>query len=349
MAALDAETGELIDIDLPHTAIDSPYLVADDAHLAFIAGGPTIPNQLVSLDFASRSVDVLRESESVEVDAGFLSVPRAVEFPTEGGLTAHAIFYPPANRDAAAPADERPPLIVMSHGGPTSSRTPSFDLSMQYWTSRGFAVVDVNYGGSTGYGRAYRGRLNGTWGVTDTFDCINAAKYLASEDLVDGARLLITGGSAGGYTTLCALTLHDDFHGGASYFGISDLEPFAQPGGTHKFESKYEHTLIGPYPENAALYRERSPIHFVDRITAPMLVLQGAEDEVVPPAQAEILVDALEAKKLPHAYLLFEGEQHGFRKAETIIASYEAELSFYAQILGFEPGDPIPKLTIRYL
>lgn len=237
----------------------------------------------------------------------------------------------------------------MSHGGPTSSRTPSFDLSKQFWTSRGFGIVDVNYGGSTGYGRAYRMRLNGMWGITDTADCINAAKYLVAERLADGSRLLITGGSAGGYTTLCALTQHDDFAAGASYFGISDLEPFAKPGGTHKFESQYEHTMIGPYPEAAELYRQRSPIHFVDRISAPMLILQGAEDEVVPPAQAELMVDALEAKHLPYAYLLFEGEQHGFRKAETIVASCEAELSFYAQILGFEPAGPVPRLAIRHL
>ncbi len=349
VGVLDPQTGELIDLDLPYTAIDSPYIIADGPKLAFIAGGPSTPNQLVTLDFASRSVDVVRESEAVAVDPGFLCEPRSIEFPTEGGLIAHAIYYPPANRDAVAPVGERAPLIVMSHGGPTSSRTPAFDLSKQFWTSRGFAVVDVNYGGSTGYGRAYRMRLNGTWGVTDTSDCINAAQYLVAEGLADADRLLIRGGSAGGYTTLCALTQHEEFAAGASYYGISDLEPFAEPGGTHKFESRYEHTLIGPYPEAAELYRERSPIHFVDRISAPMLILQGAEDEVVPPAQAEIMVDALEAKHLPYAYLLFDGEQHGFRKAETIVASFEAELSFYAQILGFEPGNPVPRLAIKYL
>jgi dipeptidyl aminopeptidase/acylaminoacyl peptidase len=349
VAVLDPATGELIDLDLPYTAINSPYLVADGPQMAFIAGGPSTPDQLLTLDFTSRSVEVVGRSESVTVDPAFLSEPRSIEFPTDGGLTAHAIYYPPANRDAFAPEQERPPLIVMSHGGPTSSRTPAFDISKQFWTSRGFAIVDVNYGGSTGYGRAYRTRLNGTWGITDTADCINAAKYLVAEGLADAKRLLIRGGSAGGYTTLCALTQHDEFAAGASYYGISDLEPFAKPGGTHKFEARYEHTLVGPYPEAAELYRERSPIHFVDGISAPMLILQGAEDEVVPPAQAEVMVDALEAKHLPYAYLLFEGEQHGFRKAETIVASYEAELSFYAQILGFEPGDPIPRLAIKYL
>ena len=224
--------------------------------------------------------------------------------------------------------------------------TAVYAAETQFWTSRGFAVVDVNYGGSTGYGREYRQRLNGTWGVTDTMDCINAARSLVERGEADGDRLLIRGGSAGGYTTLCALTFHDDFAAGASYFGISDLEPFAAPGGTHKFESQYEHTLVGPYPEAADLYRARSPIHFVDLISCPMILLQGDEDEVVPPAQSEVMVEALKAKGLPYAYLLFKGEQHGFRKAETIRAAAEAELSFYAQILGFEPADPIEPLSI---
>jgi len=210
-------------------------------------------------------------------------------------------------------------------------------------------VVDVNYGGSTGYGRTYRERLNGNWGVVDTLDCIDAARHLAAEGLVEGRRLLIRGGSAGGYTTLCALTFHDDFSAGASYYGISDLEPFAQPGGTHKFEARYEHTLIGPYPEFADRYRARSPIHSVDLLSCPMIILQGAEDEVVPPAQAELMVDALAAKGLPYAYLLFDGEQHGFRRAEHIVRAVEAELSFYAQILGFEPGDPIEPVRIENL
>ncbi len=349
VGALDPGTGELIDLDLPYTAVVYPYLVAEGEHIAFVAGSPTMPEQLVSLDFTSRSVEVLRESAELALDASHVSSSRAIAFPTEGGLTAYAHFYPPANPEVIAPADERPPLIVMSHGGPTSSRTNIFDLAKQFWTTRGFAVVDVNYGGSTGHGRAYRERLNGTWGITDMEDCRNAARSLAREGAVDPERFLIRGGSAGGYTTLCALTFQDDYAAGTSYFGISDLEPFAQPGGTHKFESRYEHTLIGPYPQEVERYRARSPIHFVDRISTPMLVLQGAEDEVVPPAQAEVMVEALEAKGLPHAYLLFEGEQHGFRAAETIRASYEAELSFYAQILRFEPDGDIPRLAIEHL
>jgi dipeptidyl aminopeptidase/acylaminoacyl peptidase len=349
VGALDAETHELIDLDLPQTAVSYPYLVSDGTRCVFVGGSPTLPEQLVEIDFASRAVEVIREAEAVDLDPNDITEPREIDFPTEDGLTAHAHFYPPASATFSAPPGERPPLIVKSHGGPTSASQAVLDLDTLFWTTRGFAVVDVNYGGSTGYGRAYRERLNGTWGITDTLDCINAARFLAARGEADPDRLLITGGSAGGYTTLCALTFHDAFAAGASYYGISDLEPFAKPGGTHKFESRYEHTLIGPYPEAADLYRARSPIHSVDLISTPMLVLQGAEDEVVPPAQAELIVDALEANGLPYAYLLFEGEQHGFRKADTIRAAREAELSFYAQILGFEPGDAIPKLEILHL
>jgi len=236
----------------------------------------------------------------------------------------------------------------MSHGGPTSESTQALRLGTQFFTSRGFAVVDVNYGGSTGYGRAYRRRLNGAWGVVDTMDCINAVRYLAAEGLVDAERLLIRGGSAGGYTTLCALVFHDDFRAGASYYGIADLEPFAT-GETHKFESRYLDSLVGPYPEAADIYRARSPIHFADMLSCPVILLQGLEDEVVPPRQAEIMVEALDAKGLPYAYLPFEGEQHGFRQAAHIREAHEAELSFYAQVLGFELGDPIPKVAIRNL
>ena len=239
-----------------------------------------------------------------------------------------------------------PPLIVESHGGPTDNANALFSLRVQYWTSRGFAVVDVNYGGSTGYGREYRERLNGQWGVVDLQDCVNAARYLAAQGEVDPERFLITGGSAGGYTTICALTFTDVFAAGTTYFGIADLEQFTG-GETHKFELQYEHTLVGPYPERADLYKARSPIHFTDRITTPMLVLQGADDRVVPPSQAELIVAALRERGVPHAYLLYEGEGHGFRKAENIASSLEAELSFYAQVLGFEPGGSVPKLDDR--
>jgi len=347
-ALLDPSTGELVDLDIPHTAVSYPSLVAEGSQIAFIAGGPALPEQVVLLDFTSRAVDVLRESASTEVDPAVFSIPRQLEFPTDGGLAAFAHVYPPTNPGFRAPDGERPPLIVISHGGPTSESTPSFSLQTQFWTSRGFAVVDVNYGGSTGYGRAYRQRLNGTWGILDTADCINAARHLAEQGAADGDRLLIRGGSAGGYTTLCALVFHDDFAAGASYYGLADLVPFVE-GGTHKFECEYLYTLVGPYPEEAERYRARSPINSVGDLRTPMLVLQGAEDAVVPPAQAELIVEALERKRLPYAYLLFEGEQHGFRKADSIIRAHEGELSFYAQILGFGPGDPVPRLAIENL
>ena len=311
----------------------------------FIAGSATRPSDLVWLDFTARSVDVIRTAAEVPVDDAFFSVPEAIDFPTEGGLRAHALFYPPANPDAEGPDGERPPLIVTAHGGPTSNTAPAFDLQLQYWTSRGFAVVDVNYGGSSGYGRAYRQRLNGQWGVVDLQDCVNAARFLVDRGDVDGERLLVRGGSAGGYVVMCALTFTDVFAAGASYFGIADLVPFAE-GDTHKFESRYEHTMIGPWPEAKETYRARSPINFTELLSTPMLVLQGVEDEVVPPSQAELIVAALRDKHIPHAYRLYEGEGHGFRKAETIVDARNAELSFYAQILGFEPAGDVPTLAV---
>jgi dipeptidyl aminopeptidase/acylaminoacyl peptidase len=346
---LDPETGDFENVDVPHDAWwGGPFVAAESSTAIYVAGSATIPNQVVRLDVSTGTTEVLRSSAEVPVDVGYFSTPRAIEFPTERGLTAHALVYEPAHPDYGASEDELPPLVVLSHGGPTGATTPIFDLATQFWTSRGFAVVDVNYGGSTGYGRAYRERLNGEWGVVDLEDCVNAARYLVERGKADGDRLLIRGGSAGGYTTMCALTFTDDFAAGAAYFGISDLERF-ETGDGHKFERMYNHTLIGPYPEDAELYRARSPIYFVEQISTPMLVLQGADDEVVPPAQSELIVEALDEREVPHAYLLFEGEGHGFRKAESVIASLEAELSFYAQILGFEPGNPIPRLDVRHL
>jgi dipeptidyl aminopeptidase/acylaminoacyl peptidase len=346
VAILDPASGELLDLDVPHTAM-APRLDVEGDRVVFVGGGPAIPDEIVLLDVTARSIDVLRSSSSSGVDEASISIPRQIEFPTDGDVTAFAHFYPPRNREAAGPDGERPPLIVMSHGGPTAEAMPRYSIETQFWTSRGFAIVDVNYGGSTGFGRAYRQRLQGTWGIVDTADCINAAAWLASEGEVDGDRLLITGGSAGGYTTLCALTMHEGFAAGASYFGLADLEAFAG-GGTHKFESGYLRTLVGPYPEEAERYRARSPIHATDGISCPMLLLQGAEDRVVPPRQAEIMVEALREKGLPYAYVLFEGEQHGFRKAESIRSALEAELSFYAQVLGFQRDD-VPMLAIENL
>ncbi len=345
---LDPEAGELVELDVGLDSWGSPYLCAEGTKAVIVAGSATAPSQVARVDVTSGDVETLRLSVESAVPTEYLSTPRAIEFPTEGGLTAHAFYYPPTNPGFAAPEGELPPLIVESHGGPTGNATALFSLGVQFWTSRGFGVVDVDYGGSTGYGRAYRERLNGQWGVVDLADCVNAARYLVDQGDADPAHLLITGGSAGGYTTICALTFTDAFAAGATYFGIADLEQFGG-GETHKFELKYEHTLVGPYPERADLYKERSPIHFTDRITTPMLVLQGADDRVVPPSQAELIVAALRERGVPHAYLLYEGEGHGFRKAENIAGSLEAELSFYAQVLGFEPAGSIRRLEIANL
>jgi dipeptidyl aminopeptidase/acylaminoacyl peptidase len=346
LGVLDPVTRELVDLDLPFTGYE-PYLEASGTRLAFIAGGATEPWAIVSLDFTTRSVDVLRAAPALTVDPAFVSAAEPIEFPTDGDRTAFAYFYAPANPSAEGPADERPPLIVMSHGGPTAESTPELDLGIQFFTSRGFGVADVNYGGSTGYGRAYRERLRGEWGVVDVQDCVNAARFLVGRGDADGDRLLITGGSAGGYTTLGALVWTDVFAAGASYYGVADLEALVAD--THKFEVRYLESLVGPLPEARQRFRERSPIHAFDRISCPVIVLQGLEDEVVPPSQAEMMVEGLRAKGLPYAYLAFEGEQHGFRRAETIRRALEAELSFYAQILGFEPGDPIEPVRVDNL
>jgi dipeptidyl aminopeptidase/acylaminoacyl peptidase len=335
------------------TEISTPYssffrvapLSSDPPTLAAVVASPSEAPCIVRIDVASGRTQVVRRSREDPPDPGTISEPKDIEFPTSGDRTAHALYYAPRNPDCEVPADERPPLVVMSHGGPTSATSSALNLAVQFFTSRGLAVVDVNYGGSTGYGRAYRERLNGNWGVVDTDDCVNAARYLADQGLVDGARMAIRGGSAGGYTTLCALVFHDVFAAGASYYGVADAEALARD--THKFESRYLDSLIGPYPEARELYRQRSPIHFADRLSCPLLILQGLEDEVVPPAQSEVLAEALRKNGLPYAYLAFEGEQHGFRRAENIVRAAEAELSFYARVFGFEPADPLPPLTIE--
>lgn len=345
LASLDTTTGKLELIEVPYSEIWS--LRAASGCVVFGAGSPTEPTSIVQLDFATRRLDVLHRSSNVTIDAGYLSSPQAIEFPTEHGLTAHALYYAPQNRDYSAPAGERPPLLVISHGGPTSATWTTFRLDIQYWTSRGIAVLDVNYGGSAGYGRAYRQRLNGQWGVVDLDDCVNGARYLVEGGQVDGDRLMIRGGSAGGYTTLCALTFRDVFKAGASYYGLSDLEIFV--GDTHKFESRYLDTLIGHYPERRDLYRERSAINFTDRLSCPVIFFQGLEDKVVPPSQAEMMVEALRKKKLPVAYIAFEGEQHGFRRAENIKRALDAELYFYSQVFGFELADPVEPVPIENL
>ncbi|MBX3030438.1 MAG: S9 family peptidase [Chloroflexi bacterium] len=309
-----------------------------------VAAGPTRPTAVIRLDLGTGAITTVRSSGELPVDAAYLSVPRFVELPTTDGRTAFAYHYPPTNPDAVAPAGELPPLVVISHGGPTANTSRRLDLAIQAFTSRGFAVIDVDYGGSTGYGREYRQRLDGAWGVVDLDDCTNAATWLAAQGLADPARLVIRGGSAGGYTTLCAVTFRDVFAAGASYFGVGDLEALARD--THKFESRYLDRMVAPWPEGVEVYRERSPIHAVDRIRTPLLVLQGADDMVVPQAQADELVAALARNGVPHAYLLFQGEGHGFRRAENRRRSLEAELSFYAQVLGFELADAIEPIEV---
>ncbi len=291
---------------------------------------------------------MLREGERLGIDDAYVSVAEPIEFPTGGGKTAHAYFYPPRNPEFAAPHGERPPLVVRAHGGPTAESTPDLKPYVQYFTTRGFGFVDVNYGGSTGYGREFRERLYGTWGVVDVEDCIAAARHLAATGRADPDRLVVTGGSAGGYVVLASMAFHPTaFAAGVSYFGVSDLVPFATD--THKFELKYLDTLVGPWPEAAELWRERSPVNRAEAIERPLLLLQGLEDVVVPPSQAEIMIAALRANGVPYAYLAFEGEQHGFRKAENIVRSFEAELAFYGRILGFEPADALPPLEIHNL
>jgi dipeptidyl aminopeptidase/acylaminoacyl peptidase len=313
----------------------------------FGAGSPAEPEAIVEIDLATRSTRSLRRSSETAVDPGYISIPESVEYPTTGGATAHACYYRPRNRDFSGPEGERPPLLVMSHGGPTSAASSSLDLEIQFWTSRGIAVLDVNYGGSTGYGRAYRERLNGQWGVVDVDDCANGARWLVARGEVDEARLAITGGSAGGYTTLCALTFRDVFRAGASHYGVSDLEALARD--THKFESRYLDRLIGPYPERKDLYVARSPIHFTDRLSCPVIFFQGLADPVVPPDQTERMVAALRQKGIPVAYVAFPGEMHGFRQAENMKRALDGELYFYSRVFGFALADPIEPVAIENL
>ncbi len=345
LASFDTQSRQLEPIETPYTEISS--LRAAPGRLVFEAGSPTEPRSIVQLDLATRRLEVLRRASEPVIDPGYLSSPQPLEFPTEGGRTAYGFFYPPRNRDYLAAPEQRPPLLVLSHGGPTGATSTTFSLKIQYWTSRGFAVLDVNYGGSTGYGRAYRQRLAGQWGVVDVDDCANGARYLVERGEVDGARLAIAGGSAGGYTTLCALTFRDIFQAGASYYGVSDPEALARD--THKFESRYLDGLIGPYPERRDLYQARSPILFTERLACPVIFFQGLEDKIVPPDQAERMFEALKAKGLPVAYVAFEGEQHGFRRAENIQRCLDGELYFYSRVFGFELAEPLDPVMIENL
>lgn len=354
LGVIGADGGAMVPLESPFTEISSVRAFGNGAVL--VGASTTAESVVAAIDVpAAPDVDgstavrvaVVRPARDLGLGVEWFSVPEPVEFATTGGRTAHALFYPPTNPGFTGPEGERPPLIVMSHGGPTSAARPRLALGVQFWTSRGFGVVDVNYGGSTGFGRAYRQRLHGAWGVVDVDDVVAAAEHLVARGDADPDRLVIRGGSAGGYTTLCALTFRDVFAAGASHYGIGDLTALARD--THKFEARYLDSLVGPWPERADLYAERSPINRTDGLDAPLIVFQGLDDAVVPPNQAEAMVAALESKGLPWAHLAFEGEGHGFRRAETIRRALEAEAWFYSQVLGFELADEVEPVAIANL
>jgi dipeptidyl aminopeptidase/acylaminoacyl peptidase len=344
---LDPKSGELKRVELPYTSFYSPSLRSYAQRVVFAAASPTQPSAVVTLDVTSREEETIRHSTELELDQRYISVAEPIQFDGADGLTSHGFFYAPANPESSGPADESPPLVVLVHGGPTAHVSSALDLGVQLFTSRGIAVVDLNYGGSTGYGREYRDRLRGRWGEVDVEDSAAAARYLSARGDVDPARVEITGGSAGGYTTLLALALRDEFAAGTSYYGVADLVTFHED--THKFESHYDDYLVGPWPEAIEVYRERSPVNHADAISRPLLLLQGLDDKVVPPAQSEVIVEALARRGVPHAYIAFEGEGHGFRKAENVRRALEAHLSFLGQVLGFEPADEIEPIRIEKL
>ncbi|MEO0985857.1 MAG: S9 family peptidase [Cyanobacteria bacterium J06639_14] len=342
LAQLDTTTLTLTEIETPYAGMSGLKVGSD--FVVFLGGSPSRPSGLVRLDLLTGQTTELRLSSTLEIDEGYLSMPENITFPTSNDLFAYGIYYPPQNKDFVAPEGSYPPLLVKSHGGPTAATSSNFNPAIQYWTSRGFAVLDVNYGGSTGYGRAYRERLKGNWGIVDIDDCVNGAKYLVAQGKADPEQLAIDGGSAGGYTTLGALTFRDIFKAGASYYGVSDMTALAMD--THKFESRYLDSLVGPYPERKDLYEARSPINFTDQLSCPVIFLQGDEDKIVPPNQAELMVSALRKKNIPVAYLLFAGEQHGFRKADNIKRALDAEFYFYSRVFGLEPAEKIEAVEI---
>lgn len=343
LGVLDPRGPSLDELDVPFSYFES--LSAWGSKVLLVAASPVREKSVVVVDPSTGAAEVVWSPEDHGLGEELFSVPEPISFPSAGGRTAHALFYAPRNPSYVLPEGELPPLMVVSHGGPTSSARPYLNLGLQYWTSRGFAVVDVDYGGSSGYGRAYRQLLDGSWGIVDVEDCVAAASWLVEAGRVDPRRLVIRGASAGGFTTLAALTGSKVFAAGASYYGVGDLEALTVE--THKFESRYLDRLVGPYPAARDVYLERSPVNHLDDLSCPVILFQGLEDEIVPPDQAESVAEALSRKGLPYAYLTFEGEQHGFRKAETIVATLEAELSFYAQVLGFEPSGDIPRVQLQ--
>lgn len=336
LARLDSNSRSIEKLDVPYTAISN--VIAWEGKVYFFGGSPTLPSSIVSYDPKKRVCTTIKESFCNPLPKEQISVPESIAFETADGHVGHALYYPPKNPHFQAPQGELPPLLVKVHGGPTARSPNQLSLTVQYWTSRGYAFLDVNYGGSTGFGRAYMKRLEGNWGIVDVDDVIRAAGALVDRGLADPNRLLIHGGSAGGYTTLAALAFHDIFAGGTSLYGVSDIEMLCKD--THKFEGKYNDMLVAPYPEGIKLIRERSPITHIDKMSRPILLLQGDEDTIVPPNQSIAIFEALKKKRIPTGILVFEGEGHGFRKADNIKKALDAQLYFYADILGIELSEP---------
>jgi dipeptidyl aminopeptidase/acylaminoacyl peptidase len=345
-AVLDPQTSELQRLDLPFTA-SMPYVRAHGNRFATLAASPTSSSAIVVVDVSDSSYETLASTSDLQLEPESISVGRPIEFESASGRTAHAFYYPPANAGFEAPAGELPPLRLIVHGGPTSQTKLAFSLPVQFFTTRGWAVVDVNYGGSTGFGRPYRELLAGEWGVVDLEDCIAAARHLADAGEVDAKRLSLAGGSAGGYTTLLALATSDVFAAGTSAFGVADLVTFAET--THKFEARYLDWLLGSLPEALDVYVDRSPITHADDIKAAVMIAQGLDDKVVPPSQAEQIVEALERNEVPHVYLPLEGEGHGFRRRESLVRLLSVSLSFYGHVFGFEPADDVDRVEIAGL
>ena len=345
LGMIDPEQKTLQDLELPFTVVQNLVTYKDKVY--FIGASPISPNSIICYDPKTNQFEPIKQSFKTPISEEWISKGEVLEYPTADGKMGYAFYYPPKNPNFTAPEGEKPPLIVKSHGGPTHSSSNGLALGIQYWTSRGYAFVDVNYGGSTGYGREYFKRLEGNWGIVDVNDCISAAKALVAKGLADEKRLLIRGGSSGGYTSLAALTFHDVFAAGTSYYGISDLVLLYEA--THKFEAEYTNILVAPYPEGIDLIRKRSPINFTEKISAPILLLQGEEDKVVPPNQATVIYEALKKKGIPVGMILYEGEGHGFRQAPNIKRSLDAELYFYSKILGIELPEPFEEPPVEII
>jgi dipeptidyl aminopeptidase/acylaminoacyl peptidase len=346
LVVIDPAAGSTRELDLPFNALGAVHRL-EGAIVTMLAGSAVQTGALITVDIDTGAHTLIRRPAPTALEPRSISQAEPITFPSAHGLPVHALYYPPVNADVTAPTGEKPPLIVQAHGGPTGQASASFSLSNQFWTSRGFAIVDVDYGGSSGYGRAYRQRLNGQWGIVDVEDVVAAVRFLAGQGKVDPKRVAIHGGSAGGFTVLAALSQSDVFTAGASFYGVADLGALARD--THKFESRYLDNLIGPYPAAEAIYEARSPLNHLEGFKSPLIIFQGSDDPIVPPNQAHMIRDALRARQQPVAYMEFAGESHGFRKAETLIASKEAELYFYGRVFGFTPADTLPQIEIENL